>query len=209
MYVRKKLFVVFCCCSTAFNSVLKLHFFFKHCEVLLPVIIAATAVLAVQRYSQECWYCSHLFFFFQFLHAFGTVSDLVYTVFGRWICSFLWNKVARSMAAPSGAVYVKRFPREPCPGQATRRERLYSWVEKKVYIIVTLVWQLMLWSCTCRSRVPTLDEQGPFCGMLPAFCCCCCFQWRHSRFSCVSASLIRKCRQCWCLNWKLGPCPLF
>lgn len=150
-----------------------------------------------------------LFFFFQFLHAFGTVSDLVYTVFGRWICSFLWNKVARSMAAPSAAVYVKRFPREPCPGQATRRERLYSWVEKKVYIIVTLVWQLMLWSCTCRSRVPTLDEQGPFCGMLPAFCCCCCFQWRHSRFSCVSASLIRKCRQCWCLNWKLGPCPLF
>lgn len=150
-----------------------------------------------------------LFFFFQFLHAFGTVSDVVYTVFGRWICSFLWNKVARSMAAPSAAVYVKRFPREPCPGQATRRERLYSWVEKKVYIIVTLVWQLMLWSCTCRSRVPTLDEQGPFCGMLPAFCCCCCFQWRHSRFSCVSASLIRKCRQCWCLNWKLGPCPLF
>lgn len=55
MYVRKKLFVLFRCCSTAFNSVVltKLHFFKALCSIV-AVIIAAMAVLVVQLYSQEC-----------------------------------------------------------------------------------------------------------------------------------------------------------
>lgn len=53
MYVRKKL--LFCCYSTAFNSVVLMKFpFFKQCEVLLPVIIAATAVLVMQQHLHIC-----------------------------------------------------------------------------------------------------------------------------------------------------------
>lgn len=50
MYVRKKLFVLFRCCSTAFNSVVltKLHFF-KHCVVLLPLSLL----------PWQYWWCNY------------------------------------------------------------------------------------------------------------------------------------------------------